>query len=61
MVYLCSKQINMGYIWDIFAHAAFFNAISLCSLTLLASLARLNSTPVAVLQKLSLTVLCVCH
>ena len=40
----------MGYIWDIFAHAAFFNAMSLCSLTRLASLARLNSTPVAVLQ-----------
>ena len=33
MVYLCSKQINMGYIWDIFEHAAFFNAMSLCSLT----------------------------
>ena len=32
-----------------------------CSLLRLASLARLNSTPVAVLKKLSLTVLCVCH
>ena len=32
MIYLCStKQINMGYTWDIFAHAAFFNAMSLCS------------------------------
>ena len=42
----------MGYIWDIFAHAAFFNDMSLCSLMLLVSLARLNSMPVAVLQKL---------
>ena len=61
MVYLCSKQINMGDILDIFANTAFFNAMSFCSLMRLASLARLNSKPVAVLQELSSTVLCVCH
>ena len=57
MVYLCSKQINykyginMGYI----CLCCFFQ----CHITLrLAALALLNSTPMAVLQKL---VLCVCH
>ena len=47
----------MGYICT----RCFFNAMSLCSLTRLAALARLNGTPMAVLQKLSSTVLCVCH
>ena len=47
----------MGYIYT----RCFFNAMSLCSLTRLAALACLNRTPMAVLQKLSSTVLCVCH